>query len=157
MLVRKFMTEEVVFLGPDDTVRDAVAKFADNRISGSPVMDETGRILGVLSEKDILKALKTRCKRLQMVYPSLSMVSVSFVECFDDKEALEAFTEIAEMKVEEIMSHSPVTIEADRELGAAINLMNEKHINRIPVTEGGIMVGIITRKDVIKGLAHNSE
>ena len=92
-----------------------------------------------------------------MVYPSLSMVSVSFVESFDDKKALEAFAEIADTPASDIMNKSPVTIEANKEMGEVIDRMNRKNVNRIPVTDNGIIVGIITRKDVIKGLAQNSK
>ena len=74
----------------------------------------------------------------------------------DDKKALEAFTEIASTPVSDIMNQKPVTIEANKELGDVIDLMNRKNVNRIPVTDNGIIVGIITRKDVIKGLAQNS-
>ena len=59
MLVRSIMTDKVIALKLEDTVKDAVEKFAENHISGSPVLDESGNILGILSETDILNALKT--------------------------------------------------------------------------------------------------
>lgn len=156
MNVKKVMTKDVIALSPDDTVKDAVKKFASNRISGSPVLDAEGNILGILSEKDILHALETKCKRLEMVYPSLSLVSVSFVEHFDDKEVVDAFTEIANTLVSDLMKKEAITIDHEKSISQAIDLMNNKEINRIPVIDDGRIIGIITRRDIIKGLAETS-
>ncbi len=147
------MTGEIIKLAPDETVRDAVQKFADHKISGSPVLDTEGNLLGIVSETDILNAVKTKCKRLEMVYPSLSLVSVSFIEGFDKKEVEEAFQEISATPVAEIMTKDPITVNLEGELGEAIDIMNKSGINRIPVTSNNDVVGIITRRDIIKGLA----
>ena len=99
MKVDDVMTDDVFVVGPEDSIADAVKKLAEHGISGSPVVDGQGALVGIITEADILNALKVKYKRLKMVYPSLSLVSVSFVEKFDNKEAVEAFKEIASSKV----------------------------------------------------------
>ena len=152
MKVDEVMTKNVFVVSPDDTVGEAVKKLAENGISGSPVLDD-GKLVGIITEADILNALKVKYKRLQMVYPSLSLVSVAFIEKFDDKEAVEAFRDISESKVSELMTKDVVTIESGSELGKVVQLMMEKGVNRVPVMDGEDIVGIISRADVIKGLA----
>ena len=153
MKVNDVMTSDVFVVSPDDTVADAVKKLAENNISGSPVIDNDGALVGMITETDILNALKVKYKRLQMVYPSLSLVSVAFVEEFDDKEAIVAFKEISNSKVSELMTKDVVTVEDKSELGSAIRLMMEKGVNRLPVMEAGKILGIVSRADIIKGLA----
>ncbi|KYK29585.1 MAG: hypothetical protein AYK23_01600 [Candidatus Proteinoplasmatales archaeon SG8-5] len=153
MKVDQVMTKDVFVVRPDDTVAGAVKKLAEYGISGAPVVDHEGRLVGIITEADILNALKVKYKRLQMVYPSLSLVSVSFVETFDNKEAVEAFNEISTSMVSELMTKDVVTIENGSELGQVIQLMMDKKVNRIPVMEDGELVGIVSRADVMKGLA----
>ena len=153
MLVDDVMTSEVVAVKPEDTVSDAVKKLAEHGISGSPVVNSDGELVGIITETDILNALKVKYKRLQMVYPSLSLVSVSFVERFDDKEAEDAFLEISSSRVSDLMTKNVATIEKGSELGHVVRLMMEKKVNRVPVMERGKLAGIVSRADIIKGLA----
>ena len=153
MQVSKVMAQEVVFLNQEDTITEAVEKFASKMISGAPVLDPDGLLVGMLSEKDIISAMEMKFKRLEMVYPSLSMVSVSFIEKFDDKEVVEAFTEIANMRVSDLMKKEIFTLDPEATINQAIDLMARRSINRIPVMKGDKVLGIVTRKDIIRGLA----
>ena len=156
MQVNKVMTKEVVSLDQGDTITEAVEKLADKKISGAPVLDMDGSLVGMLSEKDIINAMEMRFKRMEMVYPSLSMVSVSFIEKFEDKEVIEAFTEIAETNVADLMRTEPFTLDSEATINQAIDLMSRRSINRIPVMKGDKLVGIVTRKDIIRGLADST-
>ena len=79
MLVDEVMTAKVITLRDDQTVSEAVQHLAENGISGAPVVDSAGTLVGIVTERDILNALRTKSTSLEMVYPSLSMVSVSFI------------------------------------------------------------------------------
>jgi CBS domain-containing protein len=153
MKVDNVLTEDVFVVGPDDTVSEAVKKLAEKGISGAPVVNVEGELVGIITEADILNALKVKYKRLKMVYPSLSLVSVSFVETFDSKEAVEAFDDISASKVSDLMTEDVVTIEMGSELGLVVQLMMERNVNRVPVIKDGKLVGIVSRADIIKGLA----
>ena len=156
MQVNEVMTKDVVSLDQGDTITEAVEKLAYKKISGAPVLDMDGSLVGMLSEKDIINAMEMRFKRMEMVYPSLSMVSVSFIEKFEDKEVVEAFTEIAETNVADLMRTEPFTLDSEATINQAIDLMSRRSINRTPVMKGDKLVGIVTRKDIIRGLADST-
>ncbi len=156
MLVDDVMTREVKFLNPDQTISDAVLELATHGISGAPVVDGSGQLAGIITEKDILNAVKNTGKRLEMVYPSLSMVSVSFIETMEEKETMEAFKEIASTKVNQIMTKGVTTVQSGSNLALVVNLIILKGVNRIPVMDGGKVIGIISRADIIQGLAKSN-
>jgi CBS domain-containing protein len=153
MKVEEVMTRDVITLDPEQTVAEAVERLAEHRISGAPVVNGDGEVVGMLTETDILTAIKCKSKRVQMVYPSLSMLSVAFVEKEAFRETLEAFAEISGLKVSEIMAENVAYAEAGMDLSVVIDFMNRRGFNRVPVMEGGRLVGIVSRADVIKGLA----
>jgi CBS domain-containing protein len=156
MLVDDMMTREVKLLNPDQTISDAVLELAKSGISGAPVVDRNGQLVGIITENDILNALKNTGKHLEMVYPSLSMVSVSFIETMEEKETIEAFKEIANTKVSQIMTKGVTTVQSGSKLALIVNLIILKGVNRIPVMDGGKVIGIVSRTDIIQGLAKSN-
>lgn len=157
MKIGSVMTKDVVTLLQEDTIRSASLKMAEKGISGAPVINGDGKLIGMLSEADVLRSLKTTKKTLQMVFPSLSSIGVSFREQLTEKEALEAYQEVENMTVKELMTLDVVTVSSDDELRDAISQMVAKGINRLPVVDKmGKVVGIITRGDILRGIAQGS-
>ena len=153
MLVDEVMTREVITLRSRQSISDAVNKLAEHGISGAPVLDDEDELVGIITEKDILNALKLKNTRLEMVYPSLSMVSVAFVEKMDKKETLEAFSDIANSKVSDLMTKSVVTVQTGADLALVVDFIIAKEVNRVPVMDGTKLIGIVSRADIMKGLA----
>ncbi len=156
MFVDDVMTRDVKVLHPDQTISQAVTKLAEHGISGAPVVDNDGKVIGIITENDILNALKNTGKRLEMVYPSLSMVSVTFIEKMDEKETMEAFKEIANTKVSQVMTKSVTTVQTGCSLAMVVNFIILKKVNRIPVLDGEKLIGIVSRADIIQGLAKSN-
>jgi len=157
MKINSVMTKDVVTLLQEDTIRSASLKMAEKNISGAPVLNGDGKLIGMLSEADVLRSLKTTTKTLQMVFPSLSSIGVSFREQLTEKEALEAYQDVENMTVKELMTLDVVTVSSDDELRDAISQMVAKGINRLPVVDKmGKVVGIITRGDILRGIAQGS-
>ena len=156
MIVDDIMTKEVKVIHPNQTISEAVTELSKHGISGAPVLDESGQLMGIITENDILNAVKNTGKRLEMVYPSLSMVSVSFIETMEEKETLEAFKEIANTKVSDIMTKAVTTVQAGSKLALVVNFIILKGVNRIPVMDGGKVIGIVSRADIIQGLAKSN-
>ena len=96
MLVMEIMVKDVITLSPDETLKEAALKFSKNNISGAPVVDDKGHVIGIVSEADIIATLERNLKELKMVYlsPSLSMVGLSFTEKPSDKKTEEVFKEV---------------------------------------------------------------
>ena len=150
MKVDEVMTKSPFTLRPDQTLREAAIKLADMNVSGAPVVSETGEILGVLSEVDILEALKTHYKELKMLMPPEITFGISFVEIVKERDAIRAFQELKDVKVKDVMK-KPITVSPGDKVENAIKLMVEHKISRVPVVDHDKVIGIITRGDVLKG------
>jgi len=147
--VRDVMTSSVITLNVTDNLHDATVKFAINGISGAPVLDESGKLVGMLSESDILEFIKQFQEKIKMEYPSISFLSLPLDQIVDDEEALRTYQEISSKKVEEIMRRDLETVDPDAPLTDAIDLMLQNDMKRIPVMEHERVVGIITCSDII--------
>jgi CBS domain-containing protein len=150
--IREVMSKPVITVTPEILVREAAMLLAEKNISGVPVV-EAGKIVGVFSEADILRSIKTTKKDLRLVFPSVSSLGIAFQEEVTQREILEAYDEIGHRPVKEVMSKEVVTIEPDTPLNEAIVKMVRSRINRLPVVDKNELVGIVTRGDVIRGLA----
>lgn len=155
MLVKDIMVKDVVTLYPEDRIAEASSKFAENNVSGCPVIDDEGTIIGMLSEADILGHMKTQYKSLKMRYPPEIMFGISFQEIKKDKEISQAFEEIGNMKVKELMQRDVVVATANDSVERVVRLMVSNKVNRVPIVQNGKLIGIVTRGDIIGGLFKN--
>ncbi|UCE91428.1 MAG: CBS domain-containing protein [Methanobacteriota archaeon] len=152
--VEEIMTSPVVTVTPDMPVREAASLLSEKDVSGAPVVDQ-GKIVGVFSEADVLRSLKTTKKSLRLVFPSISSIGIAFQEEVVQRELLEAYEEVGGRPVREVMSTEVHTVDTDITLKEAVMTMVLNDVNRLPVMRGGELVGIVTRGDVIKGLAQD--
>lgn len=149
------MTKDVVTVTPDTLVKDAASLLAEKDISGMPVI-EGDRVVGIFSEADVLRSLKTTKKDLRLIFPSVSSLGIAFQEDVTQREILDAYEEIGNRTVRDVMSKNVMTVEPDMPLNQAIVKMVQGEINRLPVVEKNVLVGIVTRGDVIRGLAKDA-
>lgn len=154
--VREVMSSPVKSISPETLVKDAAALLAEMNVSGVPVVED-GMIVGVFSEIDVLRSIKTTKKDLRLVFPSISSLGIAFQEEVTQREILEAYEEVGNTPVKEIMSREVFTVHPDITLNEAIVMMVERKIQRLPVVEGHKLVGIVTRGDIIRGLATERE
>lgn len=151
MKVRDVMAKDPITLKPDATLREAAITLADESVGGCPVVDPAGKIVGMLSEVDILETLKTQHKELRMLMPPEITFGISFVEIIKEREAIAAFKDVETRQVQDIMTKDVHAVSPEDDVEKAIRLMVEHKIHRIPVTEGNRLVGIVTRGDVLRG------
>ncbi|MCU0852139.1 MAG: CBS domain-containing protein [Thermoplasmata archaeon] len=150
------MTSTVLTVSPETLVKDAAAMLAERNISGLPVT-EAGKVVGIFSEADVLRSIKTTRKDMRLVFPSISSLGIAFQEEVTQREILDAYEEIGNRPVKDVMSTNVVIVEPNIPLNEAIVKMVQKSINRLPVVDKGGLVGIITRGDVIRGLAKDRQ
>lgn len=117
--VKGIMTEEIVSVKSDTNVNEAIRVMTENDI-GSVAVTKNGEIVGILTERDVLK------------------------KCCPD-------TQCTLMKAEDVMSSPLVTIDANAAIGQAADLMADRKIRRLFVTDAGKIRGIITERDVMRG------
>lgn len=151
MKVRDVMSKDPVVLKPTATLREAAITLADESVGGCPVVDDQNRMIGMLSEVDILEALKTQHKELRMLMPPEITFGISFVEIIKEREALAAFKEVESKIVQDIMTRDVYAVAANDNVERAIQMMVQHKVHRIPVVEGGKLIGILTRGDILRG------
>jgi len=152
--VRDIMTRKVVTVEPTDTLRLAATQLSRKNISGMPVVGPDGKVVGVLSEKDIIRVLREKT--------GLSLPGSLFTLILETSEARQkdvlsrCRTVLDEARVSAAMSSPAKTISPDTLTLEAARLMISLHVNRMPVVEGGKLVGIVSRTNVLT-LYHGRE
>lgn len=142
MKVREVMTQDVVTIGPEASLKDVAEILAERRISGLPVVDEERKVVGVVSEADIL--VKEQGPEPQ--HDGLIGWLLKGGRADEDK--------LAARTAGEAMTSPPITIGAERQVSEAARLMVEHGIKRLPVVDSdGRLAGIVTRADLVKAFA----
>lgn len=122
-IVDNYMTRTLIQFSPDENIHSAAKTLLDKRISGAPVVDAAGELVGVLSKKDCL----------QVVY------NASYHKDWGGR-------------VEEYMSREVRTIDSGTDIITVADLFVESNYRRFPVMENGQMVGQISRQDILRAL-----
>ncbi|UCC92251.1 MAG: CBS domain-containing protein [Thermoplasmata archaeon] len=157
MKVREVMTSDVVTLNEYMSVREAAKILAECNISGAPVLDNDGELVGMLTETDILRSVKGAADEVRMVFPSIHTMGVMFELAKGETEIMEAFEEQANTVVMDVMTRNVITCRPDEDLNKVASVLVKKSINRLPVVDDeGRVVGIVTRGDIVRAFAQNS-
>lgn len=147
--VRDIMTTQVITLSDTATIKDATITLAVDNLSGAPVVDDDYHLCGILSEMDILNLIMEQEAQLKVENPVLHMLTFPMDTKFDDPELEAAARKFTNTKVKEIMVKDVITTTPDAEVVDVLSVMLEKDVNRVPVLEKGVLVGIVTRGDII--------
>ena len=145
--VREIMTTAVITVKPETTVRELADILAKNKISGVPVVDDKGRVLGMVSEADII----LQDADLHFPYYIQFLESVIYLQSVHKFE--ERFRKQIGSKVSEIMTEEVVSVTPEQTVREVATLMADRNVNRLPVTEKGRLVGIVTRGDIVRAIA----
>lgn len=120
--VGSIMTKEVVTAGPEMSIIEALHLLTRHKISGMPVVNPSGRVVGILSEKDLLRIL---------------------LEKNVDEDH----------KVEEYMSREVICFSEDDDAREICEFFMHSHIRRVPIVRDGILIGVVSRRDIITLIA----
>jgi len=146
MKVEQLMTRTVVSVTPETTLKEVAEKLVELRISGLPVCDPDGIVLGVVSEADILYRERGPAEREGLL-----------ARLFEDGLATET-KKAAARTAAEAMSTPPVTILGYRTVSTAARTMLEQSVKRLPVVDiGGHLIGIITRADLVRAFVRTDD
>jgi CBS domain-containing protein len=151
------MNREVRTVHPDTSLAELARLFAETGIHGAPVVDAEDRLIGIVTESDVLNATKTKYVKYNLVYPSIHQFGMDFKEGVAYEDILKAFDEVKHIPVSQLMTRKVTTAGPD-DLVEDITPMMVKHkINRVPIVEKGKLVGIVTREDILRGLFRNQK
>lgn len=138
--VREIMTEKVVTVKGDTEIKEAARLLSENRISGMPVIDNNGRVIGLVTEADILASAG-----IKREHRFMHILKHLFGEPVPSGRKGEY--------VKDIMTSPVITTSADAEIREVAKILDEKRIKRLPVVDKeGRLIGIISRADIIKAI-----
>ncbi len=147
------MTTQVVTLQPTDTIKKATIKFAIDNISGAPVVDNRNHLLGIVSENDILRIIYTYQLKLDKENRGSVMLSYAMDNKDEGDDELKKISEeISNMEIGDIMIRTVLTTSPDALVMEVLKSMIEMDVNRVPVVEKGVVIGIISRADIVFAL-----
>jgi len=131
MLVKDHMTTKVITIAPSTSVSDALNLVRINKIRRLPVIDREGKLIGIVSEKDLLYASPSPAT-------SLSVYEIGYL--------------LSKLKVEDIMTRTVISVDENLPIEEAALIMAQNKVGALPVVRGGKLVGIITETDIFKVL-----
>lgn len=144
LTAKDIMSTNVITIGLTESVKELAHLLSNNGISGVPVVNESGILLGVVTESDLIDQKKSI--HLPTVVTILD--SVFYLENPDKME--QEMKKMAGTKVEDIYTTSPVSISEETTIEEIATIMAEKGIHSLPVLNNNRLVGIVGRKDIIK-------
>ncbi len=150
MEIRSLMTKNVITVIPSMNIHKVAELFIENDIGGAPVIDETGELLGIIEEEAII----FQDKKVHL--PTFIHLSFGFIT-LGVKKFEEEVKKITAQTVGEIMDKDFLSISADTSLEDAATLMIEHDRYYCPVVEEKKLVGVITKKDIVKAIAKETE
>lgn len=148
MTVGSVMTSPVVSVGPDVPLKEVALLLIDNRISGVPVVDPAGAVLGVVSEADFL--VKEQGADAIPHRPLARFFGES-------RRSQAQLAKLAAVTAADAMTAPAVTIDSRRRISEAAALMTARRMNRLPVVDDGQLVGIVTRADLVRAYVRSDD
>jgi CBS domain-containing protein len=153
LTVRDIMDSDPVSVTLADSVETVLHVMRDHDLGGVPVVNEGGRCVGIITEADLVITDEGEDFHLPHYFQLFG--GIVFLESWShfEERARKAFASTAE----DMMTEDPVTIEPTASVREAARVIARKKHNRLPVVEHGRLVGVVTRVDVLDGLAGNED
>ncbi len=146
-LVREVMTTDVLTFRPEDTVEDAYRRLSERGVDGGPVVDEDGGVVGMLTTGDLL------VQETKLHYPTVVSLFGAYLELPSSHRKFEQeLRKAVGANVADVMTERADACSPDDTLERAATLMHQNDVSRLPVTEGGRLVGIVARGDVLRAI-----
>ena len=144
MNASEVMTRKVISVLLDAPIGDAIRLMLDHRISGLPVVDGDSKVIGILTEGDLLRRAETGTERQRPRWLELLL---------GPGRLAGEYVRTHGRRVGEIMTEDVVCVAEDTPLVEIVRLMEGRRVKRLPVLRGDALVGIVTRADLVRALA----
>ncbi|ABD89577.1 CBS domain-containing protein [Rhodopseudomonas palustris] len=145
MRAHQIMTRQVVTVSPDASIVDAANIMLSQHVSGLPVVNAAGELIGIISEGDFIRRAEIGTERKRGRWLRLLL---------GPGQSASDFVHEHGRKVGEIMTTHPHTVNAEATVAEIVKAMEKHHVKRLPVMQDGRMVGIVTRKNLLQAVAN---
>ncbi len=143
MKAAELMTRDIVTVGPEAPLADAIRLMLEHRVSGLPVVDEAGRLVGLLMEGDLLHRAETGTDAVRMGWLKALVARGRMAERYVHTHG---------RRVRDVMTRQVLCVAPDQPLAEVVSLMVNKNVERLPVVRQGQLVGFLTRSDILRQL-----
>jgi CBS-domain-containing membrane protein len=143
---KDIMAREVITISPDTRTIDAARVLLDKRINGVPVVDGSGRLVGILCQSDLVAQQK------KLSLPSFFNLLDGFIPLGPSKNWEQEVQRIGASTVAQAMTANPVTVNPETSLDELASLMVDKKFHTLPVIDQGKLVGVIGKEDILRTL-----
>lgn len=140
MKAKDIMSRHVITLNPGNSVAHAAQIMIDNEVSGLPVLDNDGKLIGIVTEGDLVR-------RMELGHPSPADIST--------REASEDFVRSRSWRVENVMTKPAITVDEEATVEDVARIFTTRKIKRVPVVRDGQLVGVVSRADLLGLIARN--
>lgn len=144
--VKDIMSRKLLTVSPETEIIQAARLLLENRINGAPVVDEAGRLVGILCQSDLISQQKS------LPMPSLFTFLDGYISLTSTKQFKKQVQKIAATTVAQAMTPDPVVVEPETSIQAVAALMVDNNFHTLPVVDEGKLVGIVGKEDVLKTL-----
>jgi len=150
--VTDVMSSDPIVVKPETPLNEAVKILAERRISGLPVVDDAGKLVGIISETDLM------WQETGVTPPAYIMFLDSVIYLQNPATYERDLHKALGQTVGEVMSKNPITISPDKTVREAAKVMQDHSVHRLPVLDSeGQVIGILTRGDVIRAMAASQD
>ncbi|MGB3757938.1 MAG: CBS domain-containing protein [Rivularia sp. (in: cyanobacteria)] len=148
--IAEVMTREPITVKAETPLREAIKILAEKRISGLPVVDDAGNLIGIISETDLM------WQQAGVTPPAYFMIFDSVIYLKNPLEYERELHKALGQTVGEVMSEKPVTISPDKPLREAAKIMRDRKIHRLPVVDDSEkIIGMLSLSDIIRDMAQS--
>ena len=157
--VKEAMQKDVIKFKDVDTISYVANTLREKKISGAPIVDDDNKIIGIVSEGDIMRLIEVHTPNINLILPApLDLIELPVRMRLELDELAEGIAKASAVLVGEIMTKEVLKAKEDMSISDAAKLMDKHDINRLPVVdEEDKLIGIVTRGDIIGALVKRDE
>ena len=149
--VKEIMTRDVITVSPETDIAHAARLLLEKSINGVPVVDETGKLVGILCQSDLVAQQK------RFPIPTLFTLLDGFIPLTSMKHLEREVQKITATTVADAMSANPVTVRPEASIEEVGTIMVDRNFHTLPVVDKGELVGIVGKEDVLRTLVSGSQ
>lgn len=149
LTAKDIMTKDVITVRPESTVEELARLLMEHKISGVPVLDDKNKIIGIVTENDLIR------KNKRFHIPTIIRLFDAYI-LLGSSKAEEEIKKMAATTVDEICTRKVVSIKEETSLEDIATIMAEQHIHLLPVLSGSTVVGIVGKADMVRAITYEA-